>query len=132
MKKVRGASPELEIKFSALVISEEEIENWIEGLLNELSEKLSSDSTSPILHDTETLKQRVLAEANRIVNDKLLNAIKEKGSTAVVIVKDKLSNGYLCDIVTGSYFYLSVLDVLNKIISESLSGIEVEETEPNA
>jgi RecA-family ATPase len=131
MKKVRGAGPELELKFNALIVSEEDIEIWAEGLLDELYKRLSSDF-KPDLSDPKNLKRRILAEVNKIVSDKILDAIKEKGSSTVVIIKDKLPNGYLCDIVTGSYFYVLIIDILNKVLSESLLGTAVEESEPNA
>jgi hypothetical protein len=116
----RAAGSELEVKFDAAVISEYDLEKWVKKMFRELYENLSKSQETGEYNPTK-LKFLIMTEVEKKLGN-LLSDIEGRGSKVVVLVKEKTSEGYFCDIITPSYFYISVVNMLDEFLSEKLFG----------
>jgi len=126
MKRAKRASPELDIRFDASVVSEYDLERWADAVFDELYNRLSRTYETG-KYDSVNLKQIIMTEVDKRIGN-LLEDLEGDGSKIVVIVKKGTPEGYLCEIMTPSNFYISIVNMLDKALSEKLLG-EAEEVE---
>jgi hypothetical protein len=132
MKKVRGAGPELEIRFNAIIITEPELREWIEAMFDEIYNQLAS-SSEVNKSDPEELRRQIEIEVDKRIGD-FITSIAENGrSNAVVIVKSESpKGGYLCDILPTSQLYFRIITVISEALLEALIGKAAQEASYDA
>jgi hypothetical protein len=120
MRKAKRASPKLDIKFNASIVSEYDFERWTEEIFDELYKRLSKNYEID-KYDSTNLRYLIMAEVDKRIGD-LLSDFEGSGSRIIILVKEETPDGYLCDIMTPSYFYLLIVNTLDKALSEKLLG----------
>jgi hypothetical protein len=122
MERSREDNLKVDIKYNAIVLSGDDLENWAEEVFDRVRNALTADGEWNKL-DVEKKKDRIRSKVYEGAENLWSDTLQEKGpNTVVIIVKDKHPEGFVCDIMPAYYLYARLIDAIEKALIEDLVG----------